>query len=371
LDAEYRPVKTRITMNEQTILIVDDDKEIVQSLKKNILAINKNYTVKTSHDGKNALEILEKEEIDFLILDLQMPVMNGLQLLAELHIKKIWLPIIIISDTKVNEEKKEFKEFGVIDFVKKPFLPERMVINIDEMMRNRGKTDLIKNFGLPAMMQLIEMEKKTGILTVKIGKENGKIFFKEGKLMDIEVKELSTGEALKECINSLYDEKEISIEYINHRKEKKINMTLMEMVMEASRIRDEKKRSPEHTTALDQNREISESDHLSIIANLLHSLREVERFIIADAKGEILTASSNNYNEDILNASIYLWVIGARFGNEFKMGEPANLIYYLKARKRLIYKYNDYIIILDLTEIAKFSAFKKKLNELFNRLVLN
>ncbi len=358
-------------MNEQTILIVDDDKEIVQSLKKNILAINTNYTVKTSHDGKNALEILEKEEIDFMILDLEMPVMNGLQLLAELHNKGIWLPIIIISDTKVNEERKEFKEFGVIDFFKKPFLPERMVINIDEIMRNRGRTDLIKNFGLPAMMQLIEMEKKTGILTVKIGKENGKIFFKDGKLMDIEVKGLSRGESLKECINSFYDEKEISIEYINHRKDKKINMTLMEMVMEASRIRDEKKLSSEQTATTPQNWEISEGDHISIIANLLHSLKEVESYIIANAKGEILTASSKNYNEDVLNASIYLWVIGVRFGNEFKMGEPANLIYYLKTRKRLIYKYNDYIIILDLTEITKFSAFKKKLDELFNRLILN
>ncbi len=357
-------------MNEQTILIVDDDKEIVRSLKENILAISKNYTVKTSYEGKSALEILEKEEIDFMILDLQMPVMNGLQLLAELHNKGIWLPIIIISDTVINEEKKGFKEFGVIDFFKKPFLPERIVITIDEIMKNRGKTDLIKNFGLPAIMQLIAMENKTGILTVKIGEENGKIFFKDGNLIDIEIKGLSREEALKECINSLYDEKEISIEYINHRKEKKINMTLMEMVMEASRIRDETK-APPGNAETGENRKISKSGNLSIITNLLNSLKELESYIIADAKGEILTASSKNYNDDVLNASIYLWVIGSRLGNEFKMGEPANLIYYLKTRKRLIYKYNDYIIILDLTEIAKFSAFKKKLNELFNRLVLN
>ena len=97
----------------------------------------------------------------------------------------------------------------------------------------------------------------------------------------------------------------------------------------------------------------------------------MESYIIADEKGAIFTASSKNYNEDVLNASIYLWVIGSRLGNEFKMGKPTNLIYYLKTRKRLIYKYNDYIIILDLTEITKFSAFKKKLDELFNRLVLN
>ena len=70
-----------------------------------------------------------------------------------------------------------------------------------------------------------------------------------------------------------------------------------------------------------------------------------------------------------MNSSIYLWVIGSQFGSEFNLGEPTNLIYYLKTRKMLIQKYQDYIIILNLIDIVKFPVFKRKLYELFNRMI--
>jgi len=43
--------------------------------------------------------------------------------------------------------------------------------------------------------------------------------------------------------------------------------------------------------------------------------------------------SSENYDENTINSSIYLWVTGSQFGSQFNMGEPANLIYYLKPGK--------------------------------------
>lgn len=358
------------SMNKQTILIVDDDKEIVRSLEENISLLPASYNVKTSFEGKNALEILEKETIDLMILDIQMPDMNGFQLLTELRDKGIWLPIIIVSDKAIDEKNKELKQFGIIDSFKKPFLPERIVIDIDDIIKNRGKTDLIKNIGLHTIMQVIEMEKKTGILTVKIGAENGRIFFKDGNLMDIEVKGLSTKEALRECMNSLYEDREISIEYINHRKEQKINMSLMQIAMEASRIKDEKKISPASPAPGGQNKKLSKNEHISLITNLLNSLKEVESYIIADTEGEVLSSSSENYKEEILNSSLYLWVIGTHLGAEFKMGAPTGLVYYRKARKRLLHEFQDYVMILDLMEITKFSAFKKKLPALLSKLVL-
>jgi hypothetical protein len=111
------------------------------------------------------------------------------------------------------------------------------------------------------------------------------------------------------------------------------------------------------------------NDNLSNISNLLNSLKEVESYIITDLEGRIHMASTENYNENMINSSIYLWVLGTQFGDEFNMGEPANLIYYLKTRKMLIQKYNDYLIILNLIDITKFSVFKRKLYELFNRII--
>jgi len=357
-------------MGKQTILIVDDDKNIVRDIKDNILEIDDNYIVKTSDDGKKALEILEKEKMDLVILDLQVPVMNGIQVLTELHNKGIWLPIIIITDSDFNEKGSKLMEFGIVEFIKKPFLPEEVVIRIDEIMKNREKKDLIKNFGLPSILQLIEMDKRTGILTLKIGKKNGRVFFKDGKVMDIDIKGFSRDEALRAFINSLYEDREVSIEYINHRKEKKIKMTLMQIVMEASRLKDERKKPPENAGFEVHKGKISRSEELAVITNLLDSYKEVERFIIADEQGEVLMASPNDYNENVLNLGIYLWVIGDKIGVDFKLGEPANLACCCKGKKRLIRKFNDLIVILELKEMTKFSVFKEKLNEFFAKASL-
>lgn len=353
-------------MSEHTILVVDADKEIARSLEENILELNGNYTVKTSHDGKNALEILEKEKVDLVILDIQIPIINGLQLLTELHNKGIWLPIIIIAEFNINEKESKLREFGIVDFIKKPFLPGKVVIRLDEIMKNREKKDLIKNFGLPSILQLIEMEKRTGILTLKIGKENGRVFFKNGKIMDVEVKGVSTGEALEELIHSLYEDREISIEYIDHKKDKKINMTLMEMVMEASRIKDEKGAPMPDAGPEKKDRKIAKKEDLSALADLLNPLKEVESYIVADENGDVQLASPENYNEEVLNFSIYLWVIGDKTGDDLNLGEPANLTCHLKGKRRFIRKYKDFIIILELTEMTKCSAFKEKFNQLIS-----
>ena len=360
-------------MKTQTILIVNDDTEIIAALKDNLQILTGHYEVKTAADGERALKILQEEKIDFMVLDLQLPVMTGLQLLAELNNKRIWLPTIILSDEKIDETNKEFQNFGIIEFYKKPFLTEKIVFDLDDILKNRKKADLIKNFSLPAIMQLINMEKRTGIITVKIGKEDGKIFFGNGKLMDINIKGLSSEEALKECIHSFYDDREITIEYIEHRKKKKIDMSLIEMVMEASRINDEKRvpQAKDITGKRDrQGREVSQNDHLSTITALLNSLKELDSYIIADGEGEILEASSKDVNDLTLNSSIYLWVIGNKISDALKLGKPGNIIYYRKAKKRFIHKFKEYILIFDLTEIAKFSAFKKKLYELLDKLIL-
>jgi hypothetical protein len=113
----------------------------------------------------------------------------------------------------------------------------------------------------------------------------------------------------------------------------------------------------------------SRNDSLASLSNMLNSLKEIESYIITDMEGRIHMASTENYDENTINSSIYLWVTGSRFGSEINMGEPANLIYYLKTRKMLVQKYNDYLIILNLIDIAKFPVFKRKLYDLFNRII--
>ncbi len=69
------------------ILIVEDDKELSQLFQK---VLEKNgYQVKSASDGALALEILDKEYIDLIISDIMMPVMDGYELVSELHLAGI------------------------------------------------------------------------------------------------------------------------------------------------------------------------------------------------------------------------------------------------------------------------------------------
>jgi len=357
-------------MSKYSVLIVDENPEIVRGLKESLSEISSDYNILTAHNGTNALAIIEKERLGLVILDTRVPGINGLQLLSKLRDRGIWLPVVVITDSNLDENDNRLVDFGIVDFIRKPFLPEKVVIRIDEIMKNKEKKDLIKNLSLPSILQLIEMEKRTGLLTIEIGHERGRIFFRNGKLMDVHVKGLSPEEAMEAFIQSLYEDREISIQYIEHRKAQKIDMSLMQIVMEASRIKDEKGIGEDKNGAEEKNGKPGSNDYLPVVADLLDSLREVESYIIADEKGEVYMASPENYNEDILNSSIYLSVIGDRFGEDLNLGAPGNLICYFKNKKRLIQKYSDFIVIMELTKMTKYSVFKEKLNTLLAKLGL-
>lgn len=229
-------------MTIQTILIVDDSKPLIYLLKEHIVKSFK-YVVQIAFNGKEALEILENEEIDLIILDIEMPVMDGLQLLAELHNRKIWLPVIVLTAKKIDISETKFREFGIVDFIQKPFEFEILDKRIDNILKKRENKDSISGISLFGILQILEMERKTGILTLKIGEIDGKIFFRDGKVADIEAGNLSLEQALKDCISAGVEKQKINIEYINHTREIKINRSLTEMLFEASRLIDEENES--------------------------------------------------------------------------------------------------------------------------------
>ena len=169
-----------------------------------------------------------------------MPVMDGLQFLAELHNRRIWLPVIIMTGTNLEISEKKFGEYGIVDYLKKPVLFEDLDKRINEILKNIGEQGLISGISIFGILQVLEMEKKTGIIVLKIGDKDGKVFFKDGKVADIEADGLLVDEALKEFVKPDMEIKKLNIEYINHRRENKINKSLTQMLLEAAKEWDEK-----------------------------------------------------------------------------------------------------------------------------------
>ena len=209
-------------MKKQTIMIVDDEIVFVQSIEKFILKMDNHYIIKTAYNGKEALEILENEKIDLMLLDINMPIMDGIQLLTELHNRNIWLPTIILTSISFKKKDESFRTFGIVEFLRKPIVLGELFLRIRKILKIRENKEIIYGLSLANIMQILEIEKITGVLTVNFEKGDGRLFFKEGRLVDIEVKGLSEDEAMAECLKPDEGKYQVSIEYISHNKDKKL-----------------------------------------------------------------------------------------------------------------------------------------------------
>lgn len=115
-----------------TILIVEDD-EMVRLLTKTHLAPE--YKVLEASNGEEALEILAHEHIDLLIVDIQMPKMNGYELMHLLRDSGDLRPAIMLTAMNTFAHKKEGFASGVDDFLTKPINYEELIWRIEAILR--------------------------------------------------------------------------------------------------------------------------------------------------------------------------------------------------------------------------------------------
>ncbi len=117
-------------MEQETILVVDDHREIVYSISE--LLKYENYRVLGAYNGKEALEVLEREPVDLVLLDVMMPGLNGLSALMKL--RERWkIPVIILSAR--TEESDKVSGLGADDYISKPYQPAELIARIQAQLR--------------------------------------------------------------------------------------------------------------------------------------------------------------------------------------------------------------------------------------------
>ncbi len=127
--------------NEGTILIVDDE-EMIRDLLTDMLAESGNYRILTSVNGKEALELIHQTEVDLVLTDLRMPVMGGMELLAELRKTKPDIPVVILTGYGRREDAIEALRLGASNFLMKPQEVEMIHTIASKILRMRTKKKL-------------------------------------------------------------------------------------------------------------------------------------------------------------------------------------------------------------------------------------
>lgn len=119
-----------------TILVCDDDREIVDAIE--IYLTQEGFDVLKAYDGVQAVEMLEKHDVQLLIIDVMMPRLDGIR--ATLKIREDnSLPIIILSAKSEDADKILGLNVGADDYVTKPFNPLELVARVKSQLRRYTK----------------------------------------------------------------------------------------------------------------------------------------------------------------------------------------------------------------------------------------
>ena len=109
------------------VLIVDDSSTMRAVIKKTIKVSGfKVGQFLEAGDGVQALKVLEDEWVDLVLSDINMPNMNGLELIGKMHADEILrsIPVVMVTTEAGDEKVKQSKELGAVGYIKKPFQPQ-------------------------------------------------------------------------------------------------------------------------------------------------------------------------------------------------------------------------------------------------------
>ncbi|MDX9754414.1 MAG: response regulator, partial [bacterium] len=125
-------------MSDGTILIVDDER-MIRDLLVDMLAESGQYRILTAINGKEALALCKTEEIHLIFTDLRMPVMGGMEFLAELRTQDINIPVVILTGYGRREDVIEALRLGASNFLMRPQEVEMVHTIAKKILRMRHK----------------------------------------------------------------------------------------------------------------------------------------------------------------------------------------------------------------------------------------
>jgi two-component system OmpR family response regulator len=135
----YSPYSEAVAGRKTTILVVDDEENILSLMAETLRLVG--FEALTSSRGADALAKIRSEQIDLALLDINMPVMDGYEVMERMRQIKPQLPVIMLSARQEKQEVIAGLRKGADDYVSKPFSVEEVVMRINAVLR-RTQGDL-------------------------------------------------------------------------------------------------------------------------------------------------------------------------------------------------------------------------------------
>ena len=167
------------------ILVAEDDRNTRRFLRA--VLEEGGYRVFTAADGREALELLDREYVDLVVLDVMMPRMDGYEFTRLLRESNSTLPVLMVSARQLPRDKKMGFLAGTDDYMTKPIDPEEMLLRIRALLRRAriaserriGVGDVVLDYDSLTVRrgeEVQELPQKEFMLLYKLLSDPGKIF---------------------------------------------------------------------------------------------------------------------------------------------------------------------------------------------------
>lgn len=166
----------------RSILVVDDDVEIVNLLQSKL--VNEGFDVWGDFDGKSAIQSIQKVKPDLLVLDVNMPEMDGWEVCKKMRSDEgtKYIPIILLTAKNEAADRIHGFEIGADDYIPKPFVIDEVILRIKSLLK--------RVYSLSD--ESFRLEKTMGVLSINFHKHEVKIKNKPVRLTSTEFKLLSS-----------------------------------------------------------------------------------------------------------------------------------------------------------------------------------
>jgi two-component system, OmpR family, copper resistance phosphate regulon response regulator CusR len=165
-------------MEERNILIVEDEQKIADTLK---LGLSENgYDAEVAYDGNIGIKLFETRSFDLVVLDINLPSINGYELCKRIRAKNAQVPIIMLTALSSLNDKIEGYDAGADDYVIKPFEFRELVMKIRVLL----KRTVNQNHPIGSVLKAADLEMNLDSKEVKRGDTAINLTAKEFQLLE-------------------------------------------------------------------------------------------------------------------------------------------------------------------------------------------
>ena len=244
-----------MSTNRTTVLFVDDDLGFLEVVRNLMLELSEGtWEILVAPDAAHGLGLIHEQKIDLLVIDVRMPIMDGLQFLALLHRNYPSLLKVALTGNATESYRAACLGNGAELFLEKPVSQagwKKLYSTLKELVRlqpEEGFRGVLRRVGLQDVLQMECLARSSSVLEISTSHAKGSVFIQDGQIVHAQAGELAGEEAFNHLLALAGGN--FNLKPFSEPPARTISSSWEFLLMEAARVRDEAKETSRNPSAV-------------------------------------------------------------------------------------------------------------------------